>query len=101
MKKKLCGAACHNRGASRREFLQIAGCSGVAVALLGLPRDAAALPIASLLAKTFDVLQTYKSSFSTAVGPSDGPRGITVVITGASSKPAAIAGTGPVNARSA
>ena len=40
-----CDTDCQ-RSASRREFLQAAGCFGVAVALLGLPSDASALPIA-------------------------------------------------------
>lgn len=39
--------ACSGNQSSRREFLQVAGCFGVAVALLGLKSaDAAALPVA-------------------------------------------------------
>ena len=38
--------ACRTACATRRDFLQTASCVGVAAALLGLPRDAAALPIA-------------------------------------------------------
>lgn len=41
------GQACDGTGPSRREFLQIAGCVGIAFGLLGLnPGDASALPVA-------------------------------------------------------
>jgi Rieske Fe-S protein len=42
---RLCDTDCP-RGTSRRDFLQTAGCFGVAVAFLGLPREASALPVA-------------------------------------------------------
>ena len=44
-----CGThACPDARASRREFLQSAGCLGMAVAVLGLSSEASALPVALL-----------------------------------------------------